>query len=322
MLQGNTGLSLKLEESLAEFLDTEHVLLFPTGWAAGFGAIAGLVRNDDYVVIDHLAHACLTQGARAATKKHLFFRHNDTESVRQRLRKIRAKDAKNSILVVTEGIFSMNSDSPDIFSLQGICREYDAVLLLDVAHDLGASGPEGTGQLGIQNMLGQVDLVMGSFSKSFASNGGFLATHSKSARQFLSVYGGPHIFSNALSPLQAAIVLEALRIIRSEEGDDLRYQSLANINRLRDGFESQGIECLGQPSNVVPVSVGDETLAKWTSKLLEANGLLANLVEFPAVPKGQARFRFQVMANHTSHQIDEAVERFSDSLSAAREMIA
>jgi 7-keto-8-aminopelargonate synthetase-like enzyme len=322
MLQGNTSLSKKLERSLSDFLQTENILLFPTGWSAGFGAIAGLVRPNDHIVIDQLAHACLMQGTRAATNKHWLFKHNDIESVRKRLRNIRAKDTENSILVVTEGIFSMDSDCPDIFSLQGVCREYDAVLMVDVAHDLGASGPGGTGRIGIQNMLGEVDLVMGSFSKTFSSNGGFLATHSSSVKHFLSIYGGPHIFSNALSPIQAAVVDKALEIVRSEEGDQLREAAMTNILRLRHAFEERGIECLGEPSNVVPVTVGDEVVAKWTSMFLEKNGLLSNLVEFPAVERGKARFRFQVMATHTHEQVDHAVEVFSYSLTQAKQMIS
>jgi glycine C-acetyltransferase len=320
-LQGNTQISRRLEESISEFLCMEHVLLFPTGWAAGFGTIVGLVRQDDHVVIDRLAHACLVQGAAAATKKISYFKHNDNISLRRRLQSIRAKDSENSVLVVTEGLFSMDSDSPDIFTIQGICREFDAILLVDVAHDLGASGPNGTGQTGIQKMLGEVDLIMGSFSKAFASNGGFLACHDDSVKQFVGFYGGPHTFSNALSPIQAGIVNETLRIVRSPEGDLLRKHAMQNINRLRDSFQERGLQTLGEPSNVVMVCVGDESLAKVTSGFLEQNGLLANLVEFPAVAKGKARFRFQVMATHSAEQIDEAVEIFSRSLSEARQVL-
>jgi 7-keto-8-aminopelargonate synthetase-like enzyme len=321
ILQGNTQISRRLEESLAEFLNTEQVLLFPTGWAAGFGTIVGLVRHEDHIVIDRLAHACLVQGATSATRRISFFKHNDTTSLRRRLQGIRAKDTENSVLVVTEGLFSMDSDSPDIFTIQGICREFDAVLLVDVAHDLGASGPNGTGQIGIQKMLGEVDLVMGSFSKTFASNGGFLACHEDSVKQFVGFYGGPHVFSNALSPIQPAVANESLRVIRDGEGELLRNQALRNINRLRDSFKKLGLQCLGEPSNVVMVSVGDEALAKLTSGFLEKNGLIANLVEFPAVAKGKARFRLQVMATHTPEQIDEAVEIFYASLNEARAKI-
>jgi glycine C-acetyltransferase len=318
MLQGNTVPGRRLERDLGRALELEHVMLFPTGWAAGFGAITGLVRPSDSIVIDQLAHACLLQGARAATQNVYLFRHNDAEALRQRLSRIRAKDAENAILVVSEALFSMDSDSPEIERLQNVCREFGAVLMMDVAHDFGAFGPRGTGQLGIQKMLGKVDLVMGSFSKTFSSNGGFVATNSRAARQFLGVYSGSHMYSNGISPVQSAVAGEALRIVRSEEGAALRERSYDNILRLRAGFESRGIECLGNPSNVVPVMCGDETVAKITSRLLEENGLLANLVEFPAVPRGMARFRFQIMASHSEEQIDRAVEVFERCLNEAR----
>jgi glycine C-acetyltransferase len=322
ILQGNSNLSRQLEAALAEHMQSEHVLLFPTGWAAGFGTIAGLVRPNDHVVLDQNSHACLMQGARAATDKHTFFRHNDIADARRKLAKIRAKDTENAILVVTEGIFSMDSDSPDIFALQETCREFDAVLLVDVAHDLGSSGPQGTGQLGLQGMLGKVDLVMGAFSKTFSSNGGFLATHSASVRHFVSIYGGSHAFSNALSPIQAGVVREALRIVRSQEGESLRARSLRNIGMLRAAFEAEGLECYGQPSPIVPVGVGDERLAKLTARALEANGLIANMVEYPAVARGRARFRFQIMATHTPDHIDTAVAIFRRSLMEARLQLA
>jgi glycine C-acetyltransferase len=318
MLQGNTALSRSLENELSHLVNMDHVLLFPTGWAAGFGAIVGLVRPHDHIVIDQLAHACLMQGARAATTNHHFFRHNDVADVRQKLAAIRAKDTKHAILVVSEGLFSMDSDSPDIRGLQEAAHEFNAVLLMDVAHDFGASGPRGAGQIGIQHMLGNVDLVMGSFSKTFSSNGGFLATHDLSVKQYLSIYAGSHTYSNALSPVQAGIVKEALRIVTSEEGEQLRARSRKNISDLRSRFTARGIECLGEGSNIVPVTVGDERLAKWTSRLLEENGLLANLVEFPAVSRGRARFRFQVMASHTEEQIEAAVDIFCHCLEAAR----
>lgn len=318
MLQGNTALGRRLEAQLAEMLRTDNVLLFPTGWAAGFGTITGLVRQSDSIVIDQLSHACLMQGARAATSNVYLFRHNDVQSLRRRLQKIRAKDAENAILVVTEGLFSMDSDSPDIAAMQEAAREFGAVLMVDIAHDFGASGPGGTGQIGIQEMLGKVDLVMGSFSKTFGTNGGFVASRERSVTQYLGIYGGTHMYSNGFSPVQAGVALASMSIVRSEEGDALRLRAEDNILRLRGGFEVRGIRCLGQPSNVVPVMAGDDAVAKWTARLLEENGLIANLVEFPAVPRGEARFRFQVMATHTDAQIDAAVETFARCLAAAR----
>jgi 7-keto-8-aminopelargonate synthetase-like enzyme len=247
MLQGNTTLSRSLEREVSELANLDHVLLFPTGWAAGFGAIVGLVRPDDHIVIDQMAHACLMQGARAATQNHYFFRHNNIYDVRKKLQKIRAKDARNAILVVSEGLFSMDSDSPDISSLQEVCNEFGAVLMLDVAHDLGAQGAMGGGMMEVQKALGKVDLVMGSFSKTFSSNGGFLATHDLSVKQFVGIYGGSHTYSNALSPVQAAVALEAMQIVRSSEGRRLRERSMDNILSLRETFSSRKIACLGEP---------------------------------------------------------------------------
>jgi len=178
VLQGNSSLSLRLQEALAEMLGLAHVVLFPTGWAAGYGVITALVRGTDHVVLDQYAHNCCVQGAMAATPNVRRARHLSIDAFVRQLRRIRAVDAENAILVVTEGIFSMDGDSPDLAALQSACREYEATLLVDVAHDLGAVGPDGTGSLGLHGLLGNVDLVVGSFSKVFASNGGFVSTSS------------------------------------------------------------------------------------------------------------------------------------------------
>src|SRR5262249_25642590 len=143
MLQGNTTLSLLLENALADLLRMEQVVLFSTGWGAGFGTITALIRPADHVILDHLAHACLQQGAQAATQNVRRHPHLDIEAVRRHLQEIRAGDTRNGILVVTEGLFSMDSDSPDLQTLQDLCHEYEATLLVDVAHDLGAIGPGG-----------------------------------------------------------------------------------------------------------------------------------------------------------------------------------
>jgi glycine C-acetyltransferase len=321
MLMGNTTLSDSLQQALAEALETEHVLLFPSGWGAGFGVITALVRQDDYVVLDHLAHACLQQGAAAATNNVLRHEHLDIESIEGHLRAIRGRDRKNGILVVTEGLFSMDSDSPDIARLQDLCHRYGATLMVDVAHDFGSLGPGGGGQLAIQSMLGKVDLVMGAFSKTFASNGGFVATHSAAVKQYIKVYGGPHIFSNALSPMQAAVVQEALRIVRSPEGDTLRACLMTAIESLRAAFPEYGLRCIGDPSPIVPVPIGSEKIARAASGILFRRGVFANLVEFPAVGIGSARFRMQVMANHTPDQIRIAAREVSAAIRDAENAV-
>ena len=318
VLVGNTASSVELERRLADFLGTREAVLYSTGWSAGFGVIKGLVRSHDHVVMDALAHSCLQTGAQAATQNVMLFRHLDTEHCRQRLAAIRAKDTTGGIMLVTESLFSMNSDTPDIAAMQALAREFGATLVVDVAHDLGCLGPDGTGHLGMQGMLGQVDLVMGSFSKTFGSNGGFVATNSREVKEYLKFYSPSCTFSNALSPIQTAVVTKALDIVRSPEGRVLRDKLMRNVLSLRQEIVARGMEVYGDPSAIVAVKTGDEALARMTARELPALGLIANLVEFPAVAKGEARFRLQVMANHTPEQITAAADRMQAAMDIAR----
>jgi 7-keto-8-aminopelargonate synthetase-like enzyme len=321
-LVGNTSYSVALERRIADFLDMNEVVLFPTGWAAGFGVIRGLVRSADHVVIDSLAHTCLQEGAAAATRNVYLFRHLDVEHCRHWLEKIRAKDAENGIMVVTEGLFSMDSDTPDLAAMQDLCREYRATLLVDVAHDLGCLGEDGRGHIGLQGMLGKVDLVMGSFSKTFASNGGFVATRSRAVKEYLRFYSPPCTFSNALSPVQAAVVLKAFEIVESAEGRRLRADLKRNVLSLRAHLHEAALEVFGAPSAIVAVKMGAEALARLVSRRLPELGLIANLVEYPAVAKGAARFRMQVMANHTEQNVRDAVARLKTAVRLASEELA
>ncbi len=319
VLAGNTRLSLQLETHVAELLGMEHVTLYPTGWAAGYGAIAAFVRPRDSILIDHLCHPCLQQGAAAATPQINHFIHNDAEDLRARLKSIRAKDARNGIMVITESLFAVDSQSPDLAAIQDACRESGATLLVDVAHDLGALGPGGGGVLAAQGLLGKVDLVMGSFAKSFASNGGFLASHSPAVREFAKYYGNPHMFSNALSPVQAAVASEAIRIARSAEGDALRTRLMTCVNALRDGFAKEGTACLGDPSPIVLVPFSNDRLARLASRRVAESGVFVNLVEYPAVPVDEARLSLQVMATHEVAQAEEAVRAIVEGRRLAAE---
>lgn len=318
-LVGNTSLSIALERKIADFLEYDHVALFPTGWAAGFGVIKGLVRPSDHIVMDAMSHACLQEGAQAATRNIHLFRHNQVEAVQQKLAKIRSTDTENGILVVTESLFSMDSDTPDIAAMQALAHEYNATLVVDVAHDLGNLGPNGRGFIEIQNMLGKIDVVMGSFSKTFASNGGFVAARGRAVKEYMRYYSSPNTFSNALSPASAAIVGKAFDIICSQEGAQLRSRLMDNIMLLRGLLNDCGLDIYGDPSAIVCVRMEGEALARLTSRRLPGLGMLSNLVEFPAVPKGQPRFRMQVMANHSRRDIVDAVDRLSKGITMAME---
>jgi glycine C-acetyltransferase len=317
-LAGNTKYSLKLEETISRFLGLDHTVLYPTGWAAGYGVIKALVGPADHVVMDGLSHACLQEGANSATRNVHLHGHLSLQSVERHLRRIRARDTENSILVVTESLFSMDSDTPDLAALQELCHELGATLLVDVAHDLGAIGGNGHGFIGMQGMLGKIDIVMGSFSKTFASNGGFVSCSSPAVKQYLKFYGCSATFSNALSPVQAATVTKAFEIVQSERGHELRWMLMKRIRQLRGALGDAGLEVLGDPSPIVPVVVGDEALARRVSRRLPDLGVVANLVEYPAVAKGSARFRFQVMPTHTSRHVHDLAKRFRTAVDAAQ----
>lgn len=317
---GNTKYSLALERVIADFLAMEQAVLYPTGWAAGFGVIKALVRPEDHVVIDGLAHSCLQEGAFAATRNVHLHGHLNLTSVRRHLNRIRARDRENGILVVTESLFSMDSDTPDIAALQDLCREYKATLLVDCAHDLGNLGEDGRGHIGLQRMLGRIDVVMGSFSKTFGSNGGFVACNSPAVREYLKYYSPPQTFSNALSPVQSAVVLKAFDIVRSAEGKALRAELMVNVRSLRQVLQGAGFEVIGDPSAIVPVMMRDEGLARLVASRLPRLGAVANLVEYPAVAKGSARFRLQVMAKHTRQNIDDMVSRLRAAYEEAQRL--
>jgi 7-keto-8-aminopelargonate synthetase-like enzyme/CheY-like chemotaxis protein len=316
-LAGNTKYSLALERVVSEYLQLDHTILYPTGWAAGYGAIKGLVRPDDHVILDGLSHACLQEGAYSATRNVHLHGHLKLDSARRHLQRIRARDTKNAILVVTESLFSMDSDTPDLAALQALCREYDAWLMVDVAHDLGCMGTDGRGLIGRQQMLGKTDIVMGSFSKTFASNGGFVSCRSPAVREYLKFYGCSATFSNALSPVQCATVLQAFDIVQSEEGRQRRQRLMDSSVYLRAKLRQAGFEVIGEPSAIVPAVVGPEALARIVSQRLPALGVVANLVEFPAVAKGNARFRLQVMASHSRQNIDDLVNALRTATDAA-----
>jgi 7-keto-8-aminopelargonate synthetase-like enzyme len=307
-LMGNTALSVALEQRLSDFLGFDDVVVFPIGWAAGYGSVKTLVKPHDHVVIDILAHACLQEAARDATDNVHVHSHMNVKAVESRLARIRREDEACGILVVTETLFSMDSDFPDIAALQAVCHQYNATLLVDCAHDLGALGATGRGKLEDFGLVGKVDILVGAFSKSFASMGGFVATNNKGFRFGLRGQCGPSTFTNAMSPVQAASILAAIDVIDGEEGKIRRERLMHNSLRLRAGLEEAGFEVLGKPSAVVPMLIGDVLLARLMTRYAVEFGGIVNLVEHPAVARNACRWRLQVMADHTDEQIDAMVE--------------
>ncbi len=318
ILAGNTTLSRQLEEEVSRLTGMDHVLLFTSGWTAGFSAITALVRDHDHIVMDVYSHASLQQGAAAATKKIARFRHCDSVSAERQVRKAREADPEGGILVITETLFSMDSDSPRVADLQKVCDDYGATLLVDCAHDLGAMGVGGRGRLGLERMIGKVDLIIGCFSKTFATNGGFLAARSEKVRQYVRAFGGPHLFSTGLSPIQTSVALAALQVSASSEGDELRRRMMDAAVTLRTELTARGLTCLGEPSALVPVLVGEEDVGRVACALAFEQNLLCNLIEYPAVAVGMSRFRLQVQSLHTREQAITAARIVDECIAAAR----
>jgi 7-keto-8-aminopelargonate synthetase-like enzyme len=319
---GTTPVLVDLEKALAMALGRDDCLVFPTGWAAGFGVITGLVRPYDTLVLDVLSHRCLMEGAYHITREPVFFRHNDLDDLRSILHQARERDSTNGLFVVAESLYSMDSDSPDLPALVRLVHEFGGILILDIAHDFGSMGRRGLGLLEQLDGTGMsVDVVMGSFSKTFAGTGGFVAAD-QPVVEFLRIHTTSYVFSNAISPLQAAAALACCNIIFADEGCQLRERLLTNVLALRAALDRAGCRVGGTASPIVPAFVGSEGEARLVARQIVRNGLLANLVEYPAVPRGKARLRFQVMSSHQDNEISAGAEILARSLQEANQILA
>ncbi len=315
---GSSGPSVQLEAMLAELLVLEHVLLFPSGWAAAFGALTALLQPTDHVVIDSCAHAALVAGAFAATPHVHRYAHNDHDALDRSLAALRDADAHVGILVVTEALFPFESDSPDLRGLHERCRSRNAALLVATGHDLGVSGQNGMGVLAAQQMLGHVEFVVGSFAKTLAVNGGFFATRSASAKQLVRFRASPYAASNGISPIQAAIARESLRIVTSPEGERLRANLASAVGALREACAARGLPCLGTNAALVPIAIGSEHDARLTAAFATERGVVCAVLEEPFVPPNTARLALHVMAAHRTEHAIEAAQKIAAALAEAR----
>lgn len=316
---GGLAIARHLQSRIADYCEHEHVVLFPTGWAAGYGGIKGIVRPRDAILIDALAHDCLQHGAHASTRNVTPFAHNDLGSLRKRLARVRDQMPDAGILVVTESLFSMDSDHPDFAALVEICRTYRANTLVDCAHDLGVLGPGGRGALAEAGITAEIDFLIGSFSKTFACIGGFFASQDRGSAGAVRAFSGSYTFSNFLVPAQVAAVSAAFELAAGEEGDALRLRTLANAHRLRERLGAHGMNCMGRLSPMVIVPIGPEVIARPAYRRCMENGIILNCIEFPAVRRGEARFRLQVTPNHSEAQLDNAADVIAEAVSWARE---
>jgi 8-amino-7-oxononanoate synthase len=304
-LNGTLDLHEQLESELAEFFGKEACLVFSTGYQANLGLISGLVGRGEVVVLDKLDHASIVDGAKMSHGDTVRFNHGDLAGLE---RKLQTLEPTTGIMIVVDGVYSMEGDIADVPGLLKIAQKFGAALAVDDAHAVGVLGPKGDGTAAHFGLVDEVDLIVGTFSKSLASIGGFVSG-SETVIHFLRHHSRPLIFTAALPPANTAGVLEALHILQSEPWR--RDQLWTNTRRLQEGLRSLGFDIGPTETPIVPVTIGplEKTFLFWR-KLFDA-GVFTNPVVPPAVPPSQCRLRTSLMATHAPEQIDQALETFA-----------
>lgn len=303
-LNGNTDLHEQLEVELASLVQKEAALVFPTGFQSNLGVIATLVRPGDAVFIDKLDHASIVDGAVQSGGIIERFRHGDLTHLESKLR----RHSGAAKLVVVDGVFSMEGDVADVPRLVDLCRTYGARLAIDDAHGIGVFGPNGGGVSEHFRAADGVDLIIGTFSKSLASIGGFVAGDA-AIISYLRHTARNVIFSAAIPASACAAALKAVEIIRTEP--ERRERLWANARRMKRELTALGFDTLTSESPIVPVVVGSmlKTFRFW--RQLFDEGVFTNPVIAPAVPENSCRIRTSYMATHTDEQLDEVLEAFA-----------
>ena len=307
-------MSLELEQHLAALLGMEHVTLYPTGWAAGYGAIAAFVRPRDHIVMDYLCHACLQQGAASATPQIKHFIHNDAEDLKARLQSIRAKDARNGIMVITEGLFAMESDAPDLAAFQDACSEYGATLLVDVAHDLGAMGPGGGGMIAAQGLARQGRSGDGQLRQDLRVQRRLsrLALAGREAvRQVLRQ--SAHVLERAVAGAGGRRLGGHPHRPLAEGDDAARAPARARRTPCATASPRRGSPASARRRRPCSCPSATTGWPAWHRAASPKAGVFVNLVEYPAVPVDHARLSMQVMATHESAQIEQSVQRIIEA---------
>jgi 8-amino-7-oxononanoate synthase len=301
-LNGTLRIHLELEEALADYLGKEAVLLYSTGFQANLGAIAPLAGRNDHIFIDEMVHASIIDGTRLSFGKVLKYRHNDMLALEQQLQRAEGTGAK---IIIVDGIFSMEGDLADLPGIVGLAKKYDATIIVDDAHAVGVIGEDGRGTADHFGLRHKIDLTVGTFSKSLASLGGFVAAD-KEMINYLKHNSRALIFSASMTPAAAASALAALEIIRTEpERIDKLWQNTyyAKKQLLAAGFEIGPTE-----SPILPIYIRDDLKTFQFACMMAESGVFLNPVVSPAVRSNDSLIRFSLMATHTFGQIDRAVE--------------
>jgi 8-amino-7-oxononanoate synthase len=317
LLNGTIPLHLELEREIADWMGTEDAIVFTTGHQANVGTLGTLLGPGDTVVADSGDHASILDGCLLSRAKLRAFRHNRLDKLERSLE--RAAGDGGGVLVVVDGVFSMEGDLAPLPQICDLCERFGARLMVDEAHAAGVLGARGAGTAELLGVEERVDLRMGTFSKSLASCGGFVAGPAE-VIEFLRIQSRAFLFTAAAVPAAVGAALAALRIVRSAEGPPLLARALANARRLNEGLSERGFRVV-EPTRlpggerlvtpIVPVLVGDDWKAVLLWRALYDAGVFVNTALHPAVPPGGALLRTSVMATHDDATLDRALDAFA-----------
>lgn len=301
ILSGTTALHQQFAEAIADFKGTESAMVFPTGYSANVGTIAGLMRSGDLIVADQYAHASIVDGMILSKAKSKFFRHNRADDLD---RKLSGFDGKK--LVIIEGVYSMDGDTPPLAELIEVCRRHGARLMIDEAHSAFVFGETGKGVAEHQGVDHEMDIHLGTFSKSLGGQGGYIAG-STQLINYLRGFSRSRFFSCALSPVVVAGLMKALELARNEP--ELRaklWENVAYMNRL---LADAGIPTGDSTSQVIPIMVRDDARIFQIGEEIFREGVFINPVKYPAVGKHKSRFRMSISAAHSKEELEEGAAK-------------
>jgi 8-amino-7-oxononanoate synthase len=305
LLNGTISLHNELEEALAAFLGRESALLFSTGFFANQGALAALTESEDVILCDRENHASIIEGCQVAPARLVPYRHNSVDALRNRLKRVPEEAGR---LIIMDGVFSMSGDMADLPPMVKAAKEYGAVMYVDEAHSLGVVGPQGRGVVHHYGVNDDVEIVMGTFSKSFGSMGGFISG-SHELIEFVKHKARCFIFTASLAPAVTGGVLKALEIMQAEP--ERIDQLWKNTRKMHEGFKSIGFKIGSTQSPIVPILIGSEAKAFAFSQRLFEEGVFATPAIYPAVRYGEAIVRTSFMSSHTEEDLDKVLDIFA-----------
>ena len=309
-LNGTIDLHLQLEHELAQLVGKEDAMVYSTGFQVNLGVVSCVTGKDDYVICDELDHASIVEGRRLSFSTPRKYRHRDMASLERELARCRPDALK---LIVTDGVFSMEGDIAPMPEIVRLAHKYNANIMVDEAHGFGVLGPGGRGTCHHFGVAGDVDLLMGTFSKSFASIGGFIASD-RDTINYLRHNSRSYIFSASLTPAATAAALESLHIMQEEPE---RIEHLWDVTRYAlSGFRALGFEIGATETPIIPLYVRDMEKTFLVTRMLFDEGIFVNPVVPPACAPNDTLIRFSLMATHTKGQVDYALDKMQKCFKA------